>query len=98
MAQRTCNLAPTNNQTPCSPLPLPNSCRAQTNLSLPALTKVTKLTCNNSGLGELISTTFAAEGANIAINYFNRHAPAEAVQKACLAQGVKAVTIQAVRS
>jgi len=55
------------------------------------------MTHDDSGLGELISTTFAAEGANIAINYFNRHAPAQAVQKACIAQGVKAVTIQAVR-
>jgi NAD(P)-dependent dehydrogenase (short-subunit alcohol dehydrogenase family) len=49
----------------------------------------------SSGLGELLSTTFAKEGANIAINYFNRIEPAQKVQKACEAQGVKAVIIKA---
>ena len=49
-----------------------------------------------SGLGELISISFAKEGANIAINYFNRVEPAQKVQKACEAEGVKAVVIKAV--
>jgi hypothetical protein len=49
-----------------------------------------------SGLGELLSTTFASEGANVAINYFNRIEPAQNVQKACQEHGVKAVTIKAV--
>jgi hypothetical protein len=59
------------------------------NMFLDALTR-------RSGLGELLSTTFAKEGANIAINYFNRIEPAQKVQKACQEQGVKAVIIQAV--
>ena len=48
------------------------------------------------GLGELLSTTFASEGANVAINYFNRIEPAQKVQKACQEHGVKAVIIKAV--
>ncbi|KAJ4365044.1 hypothetical protein N0V83_008660 [Neocucurbitaria cava] len=48
-----------------------------------------------SGLGELISIFFAKEGANIAINYFNRIEPAEKVAKACQDEGVKAVVIKA---
>lgn len=50
----------------------------------------------NSGLGELLSTTFAKEGCNVAINYFNRLEPAQAVQKECEQAGVKAVLIKAV--
>lgn len=53
------------------------------------------VTGGSAGLGELISTTFAAEGANIAINYFNRIEPAQKVQKACQEHGVKAVIIKA---
>lgn len=49
-----------------------------------------------SGLGELLSTTFASEGANVAINYFNRIEPAQKVQKACQEHGVKAVVVKAV--
>ncbi|CAO2658457.1 Nn.00g061800.m01.CDS01 [Neocucurbitaria sp. VM-36] len=48
-----------------------------------------------SGLGEQISLFFAKEGANIAINYFNRVEPAEKVKQACQAEGVKAVIIKA---
>jgi hypothetical protein len=48
------------------------------------------------GLGELLSTTFASEGANVAINYFNRIEPAQKVQKTCQEHGVKAVIIKAV--
>ncbi|RAR12468.1 malonyl-CoA-acyl carrier protein transacylase [Stemphylium lycopersici] len=53
------------------------------------------VTGGSAGLGELISTTFAKEGANVAINYFNRIEPAQKVQKACEEQGVKAVVIKA---
>ncbi|KAF2845790.1 short-chain dehydrogenase/reductase-like protein SDR [Plenodomus tracheiphilus IPT5] len=53
------------------------------------------VTGGSAGLGELISTTFASEGANIAINYFNRIEPAQKVQKACKEHGVKAVIIKA---
>lgn len=49
-----------------------------------------------SGLGALISTSFARAGANIAINYFNRVEPAEKVKAECEEHGVKAVTIKAV--
>jgi NAD(P)-dependent dehydrogenase (short-subunit alcohol dehydrogenase family) len=49
----------------------------------------------NSGLGALLSTTFASHGANIAINYFNRAGPAEEVAAACKAHGVKAIIIKA---
>jgi hypothetical protein len=48
-----------------------------------------------SGLGELLSTTFASHGCNIAINYFNRIEPAQKVQAACEKLGVKAVIIKA---
>jgi NAD(P)-dependent dehydrogenase (short-subunit alcohol dehydrogenase family) len=44
---------------------------------------------------ELLSTTFAKEGCNIAINYFNRIEPAQKVAKACEEAGVKAVVIRA---
>jgi hypothetical protein len=50
----------------------------------------------NSGLGALISTTFAQHGCNIAINYFNRLEPAQKVQKECEGFGVKAVLVKAV--
>lgn len=50
----------------------------------------------NRGLGALLSTTFAKEGCNVAINYFNRLEPAQKVQRECEALGVKAVTIKAV--
>lgn len=53
------------------------------------------VTGGSAGLGELLSTTFAKEGANIAINYFNRIGPAQKVQQACQDQGVKAVIIKA---
>lgn len=49
----------------------------------------------NSGLGALLSTTFASLGCNIAINYFNRIDPAQAVAKECEGHGVKAVVIKA---
>ena len=44
----------------------------------------------------MLSTTFAKEGANVAINYFNRLEPAQQVQKQCQEAGVKAVVIKAV--
>ncbi|OAL47030.1 short chain dehydrogenase/reductase [Pyrenochaeta sp. DS3sAY3a] len=53
------------------------------------------VTGGSAGLGELISITFAKEGANVAVNYFNRVEPAQKVQKACEEQGVKAVVVQA---
>jgi hypothetical protein len=50
-----------------------------------------------SGLGEAICYSFAAQGANIAINYFNRFDPAEQVRKKCEEKyGVKAVLVKAV--
>jgi len=55
------------------------------------------LMCGRSGLGALLSTTFAAQGCNVAINYFNRVEPAQAVAAACEKLGVKAVIIKAVR-
>lgn len=48
------------------------------------------------GLGEVICTQFAKEGANIAVNYFNRVEPAEKVAKACEEHGVKSVVVKAV--
>ncbi|PSN63908.1 short chain dehydrogenase/reductase [Corynespora cassiicola Philippines] len=53
------------------------------------------ITGGSAGLGEVIANTFAKEGSNVAINYFNRVEPAEKVQKACEAHGVKAVVIKA---
>ncbi|KAH6639444.1 short chain dehydrogenase/reductase [Boeremia exigua] len=53
------------------------------------------ITGGSAGLGELLSTTFAKQGCNIAINYFNRVEPAQDVQKRCQAEGVKAVVIKA---
>ena len=57
--------------------------------------KVTN-TMSRSGLGEYISLAFAKEGANVAVNYFNRIEPAENVRKECERLGVKAVVIKAV--
>ncbi|KAF2256628.1 short chain dehydrogenase/reductase [Trematosphaeria pertusa] len=53
------------------------------------------VTGGSAGLGALLSTTFAKEGCNVAINYFNRLEPAQKVQRECEALGVKAVTIKA---
>ncbi|KAI1681665.1 S-malonyltransferase [Pyrenophora tritici-repentis] len=53
------------------------------------------ITGGSAGLGELLSITFAKEGANVAINYFNRIEPAQKVQKQCQELGVKAVLIRA---
>lgn len=49
-----------------------------------------------SGLGALVSTTFAEQGCNVAINYFNRDEPAQKVQQECEKHGVKAVLVKAV--
>ena len=55
--------------------------------------------CNHSqplsGLGEVVCTSFAKAGANVAINYFNRTEPAERVKTACEEHGVKAVILKA---
>ncbi|KAF2787733.1 short chain dehydrogenase/reductase [Melanomma pulvis-pyrius CBS 109.77] len=53
------------------------------------------VTGGSAGLGRLISTTFAQQGCNVAINYFNRVEPAENVKAECEEYGVKAVTIKA---
>jgi NAD(P)-dependent dehydrogenase (short-subunit alcohol dehydrogenase family) len=50
----------------------------------------------HSGLGEVISISFAKEGANVAVNYFNRVEPAQNVVKACEKHGVKAVALKGV--
>jgi NAD(P)-dependent dehydrogenase (short-subunit alcohol dehydrogenase family) len=43
----------------------------------------------------VICNSFAAAGANIAVNYFNREEPAQKVKSACESHGVKAVVIKA---
>ncbi|KAF2622273.1 short chain dehydrogenase/reductase [Macroventuria anomochaeta] len=53
------------------------------------------ITGGSAGLGALLSTTFAKEGCNIAINYLNRLGPAQEVQRQCQDAGVKAVLIKA---
>ncbi|KAL5386311.1 hypothetical protein PMIN02_008534 [Paraphaeosphaeria minitans] len=52
------------------------------------------VTGGSAGLGEVISISFAKEGANVAVNYFNRVQPAQDVVQACEEQGVKAVAIK----
>jgi hypothetical protein len=44
----------------------------------------------------VIAYAFATEGANIAVNYFNRIDPAEKVRSKCEESGVKAVIVKAV--
>ncbi|CBX92241.1 hypothetical protein IAQ61_000420 [Plenodomus lingam] len=53
------------------------------------------VTGGSAGLGELLSKTFAAAGANIAINYFNRADRAHEVQRVCEGYGVRCVVIGA---
>ncbi|KAL1597487.1 [acyl-carrier-protein] S-malonyltransferase [Nothophoma quercina] len=53
------------------------------------------VTGGSAGLGALLSTTFAKEGCNVAINYFNRLEPAQEVQRQCQEAGIKAVIIKA---
>ncbi|KAF2013728.1 short-chain dehydrogenase/reductase-like protein SDR [Aaosphaeria arxii CBS 175.79] len=52
------------------------------------------ITGGSAGLGEVIAHTFAKEGSNVAINYFNRSEKAEEVAKACEAYGVKAIIVK----
>jgi len=47
------------------------------------------------GLGALICEKFAAEGANVVVNYVSSKERAEEVAKKCEAQGVKAICIKA---
>jgi hypothetical protein len=49
----------------------------------------------SSGLGALLSTTFALHGCNIAINYFNRDGPAKDIASACEKHGVKSMIVKA---
>ncbi|KAF1955466.1 short chain dehydrogenase/reductase [Byssothecium circinans] len=53
------------------------------------------VTGGSAGLGALLSTTFAAQGCNVAVNYFNRLEPAQKVREECERHGVKAVIVQA---
>ncbi|KAF1849616.1 short-chain dehydrogenase/reductase-like protein SDR [Cucurbitaria berberidis CBS 394.84] len=53
------------------------------------------VTGGSAGLGALLSLTFAKEGANIAVNYFNRIEPAQKVRGECEEKGVKAVVVKA---
>ncbi|KAJ4294601.1 hypothetical protein N0V90_008292 [Kalmusia sp. IMI 367209] len=53
------------------------------------------VTGGSAGLGEVISITFAKQGANIAVNYFNRLEPAQNVASECEKHGVKAVVVKA---
>lgn len=47
------------------------------------------------GLGALICEKFAAEGANVAVNYATNKDRAEEVAKKCEARGVKTICIRA---
>ncbi|KAF2269255.1 short chain dehydrogenase/reductase [Lojkania enalia] len=53
------------------------------------------VTGGSAGLGEVICHSFAKEGANVAINYFNRLEPAEKVKAAVEGYGVKGVLVKA---
>ncbi|KAF2656860.1 short chain dehydrogenase/reductase [Lophiostoma macrostomum CBS 122681] len=53
------------------------------------------VTGGSAGLGEVICYTFAKQGCNVAVNYFNRFDPAEKVRKECESHGVKAVLVKA---
>ncbi|KAF1835063.1 short chain dehydrogenase/reductase [Decorospora gaudefroyi] len=53
------------------------------------------ITGGSAGLGALLSTTFARQGCNVAINYFNRIEPAQKVKTECEALGVRAVVVKA---
>ncbi|KAF2117544.1 short chain dehydrogenase/reductase [Lophiotrema nucula] len=53
------------------------------------------VTGGSAGLGEVVCTSFAKAGANVAVNYFNRTEPAEKVRAACEEHGVKAVILKA---
>ena len=44
----------------------------------------------------MISLSFAREGANVAVNYFNRLEPAQNVAAECEKHGVKAVVLKGV--
>ncbi|KAL1612476.1 hypothetical protein SLS60_000703 [Paraconiothyrium brasiliense] len=54
------------------------------------------VTGGSAGLGEVISISFAKEGANVAVNYFNRPEPAQNVVQECKKQGVEAVALKGV--
>ncbi|KAH7125394.1 short chain dehydrogenase/reductase [Dendryphion nanum] len=53
------------------------------------------VTGGSAGLGEVLAYTFARQGCNIAINYFNRVEKAEEVKRGVEELGVKAVVIKA---
>lgn len=52
------------------------------------------VTGGSAGLGEVVSLAFAKEGANVAVNYFNRLEPAQKVVSECEKHGVKAVSVK----
>ncbi|KAF2471595.1 short chain dehydrogenase/reductase [Lindgomyces ingoldianus] len=52
------------------------------------------ITGGSRGLGEVLAITFAKEGCNIAINYFNRIEAADEVKATCEGFGVKAVVVK----
>ncbi|KAF2872695.1 short-chain dehydrogenase/reductase-like protein SDR [Massariosphaeria phaeospora] len=53
------------------------------------------VTGGSAGLGAALCRTFAALGCNVAINYCNRSAVAEALRDECVAKGVRAVVVRA---
>ncbi|KAF1973143.1 short chain dehydrogenase/reductase [Bimuria novae-zelandiae CBS 107.79] len=52
------------------------------------------VTGGSAGLGEVICISFAAQGANVAVNYFNRLEPAQKVAAACASHDVKSVVVK----
>ncbi|HEX5545307.1 MAG TPA: SDR family NAD(P)-dependent oxidoreductase, partial [Nitrospira sp.] len=53
------------------------------------------VTGSSRGLGRAIALALARDGADVAVNYFNREAEAEAVRQEILQSGRRCVSIQA---
>ncbi|MEK1913589.1 MAG: glucose 1-dehydrogenase [Pseudomonas chlororaphis] len=57
--------------------------------------KVAIVTGSSKGLGRAIALRLAERGANVVINYLRDKAPADEVVAAAIAEGVKAISVQA---